>query len=161
MFHDIQEFLERIFINLENTGIDVRDYRLDHVCYRVSSLEEYTGVKAALEQIARLLHETEIGGRSISTFKLYEPIEYKTRVISCIELPAPKTGKLTVTGWEHVEFVIDKSFEEFMKSYPRVHFDTSGIAKSHNPEIEVEFERCAVKFHHVALEELIESERKQ
>lgn len=151
-------FLDCVFTRLAALGIDVRDCRLDHLCYRVASQQEYALLKTKFAQIATLLHEARIGGRPIATFKLAKPIEYKNRQIFCVELPAPKTGKTTQTGWEHVEFVIHESFEDFMRRYPQAVFDVSGIAKPHNPEIELVFEDCAVKFHHVALEDLVARE---
>ena len=157
---DVYFFLDSIFKNLAEAEIIVQDYILDHLCFRVSTFDEYNVYKSEFKKIAQLLHEAEINHRPIATYKLYKPIKYKSRTISCIELPAPKTGKLVSTGWEHVEFVIQESFDEFMSRYPHVQFDTSGIAKPHNPELVLVFQNNVVKFHHLALETAIEHELK-
>lgn len=37
----INEFLDKIFVNLSLVNIDVSNYELYHICYRVSSNENY------------------------------------------------------------------------------------------------------------------------
>ena len=53
----------------------------------------------------------------IATVKLYEPIIYRDRHINIIEIPAPKVGKIAQNEFEHVEFVIDTSFEHFIAAH--------------------------------------------
>lgn len=102
-----------------------------------------------------LLVENKIGGRAISTFKLHEPIIFGERKIWCIELPSPKEGSFYPEDYEHVEFVIDKDFDTFMKSYPQIHFNTKALSKEINADIRIKYDGFSVKFHHNTLEYVI------
>ena len=116
--------------------MDVSGYEADHVCWRTETWDEYeTLVTALKEQQApyldnaststdsknnrcELLIESNIGGRPIATFSLYEGISVvplregtdggtkNNRSIRVIEIPAPKEGSFYQRGLEHVEFVV-------------------------------------------------------
>ncbi|MEM6316124.1 MAG: VOC family protein [Bacteroidota bacterium] len=116
------DFLDKIFQYLQRTRIDVRQCELDHICYRVETLERYEALKIELATLGEQLTESIIGGRPIASFKLNEPIFHKKRQISVIELPAPKQGSFYKEGYEHVEFVIDISFLDFMKQHSNLTF---------------------------------------
>lgn len=148
-------FLEQIIASLEEDGIVVDEFQLDHICYRVETLERYEVLKKALTNLGDLLVESPIGGRPIATYKLHQAIVFENRKIDCLELPAPKEGSFYKEGYEHVEFVIKTSFEDFIKTYPKLSFKTKGINKKVNPEISLKYKNFAVKFHHHTLEYVI------
>ena len=152
-------FLNKIFANINEVGIDLQNWPIDHLCYRTSSLQNYELIKAEFQSIGTLLVESEINGRQIATYKLHQPIEYHQRRIDVVEVPAPKEGKATVEGFEHIEAVIDISFDHLMKIYDHLTFNTKALAKSINQDIELEFKDCAIKFHHQSLEEVIKLEK--
>ncbi len=153
-------FLDKMFQGLEKLEIDLTDNHLDHLCYRVSTEIEYQEKKEELLKDNLLLIESCVNGRLISTFKLNQPIKYKSRIIDVIELPSPKKNTQYITGFEHVEFVIKESFDEFIKKYPHVNFDTISANKDFNPEIRVEIDQnISIKFHHLPLEKVIEIEK--
>ncbi|KAI8912467.1 dihydroxybiphenyl dioxygenase domain-containing protein [Gorgonomyces haynaldii] len=154
---EIPDFVDQVVRSLEQVGIDPRDYFMDHICYRVATQEEYLHEKHALAQYSDLLVETLIGGRMIATYKLREPFVYGHRTLELIELPAPKPGRLYASGWEHVEFVIDCSLEEFAERHPDLKwkFDFKEI----NPDIRLDFGTFSVKFHTDSLENVIQFEK--
>ena len=51
---DLQEsahiFLDSLFENIDSYKIDVSSYELDHICYRVASIDEYLEMKHVLSQ---------------------------------------------------------------------------------------------------------------
>ncbi len=156
LFHDQAElFLDNVFENLESLMIDVKNMEMDHICFRTSSIENYELVKNKFSYIGKPLIESMVGGRPIATYKLDIPIEYKGYIIDIVEVPAPKAGVITVDGFEHVEFVIEESFTDFMSKYPHVNFKTKGISKQFNPEVAINFKDLSVKFHHLTLENVI------
>ena len=158
LYAEAQLFLNELLNNLK---IDVSKFELDHICYRVDSLSEYEEYKIRFLKLGELLIESEVGGRLISTFKLMKPIKFKDRDIYLIELPAPKIGKSFKSGFEHAEFVIDISFDEFQEKYQNLNFNTSSIHKAHNPELKVKLDNgTQVKFHHKSLEDVILEEKK-
>ena len=151
----ITPFLDQIFQHLAEDQIEVKDFELDHICYRVETDERYLELKGLLAEHGELLTETEIGGRPISTFKLQVPYQYRNREIHCLELPAPKEGSPYPEGFEHVEFVIGEPFQNFMNRYPNLEFKTKGMQKSVNPEISRKYTGVSVKFHHHHIEYVI------
>jgi len=156
-----QPFLDNLFKDLKDTQIDVEKFELDHICYRVETLERYNELKKLMLEISSLLSETLISDRPISTFKLFEPISYLDRDIWLIEIPAPKEGAFYIEGFEHAEFVIDQQIEHFMTLYPNIEFNTKSITKPLNPEVGVKMEKSNVKFHELSLEMVCEIEDQQ
>lgn len=153
------QFLEKILSRLEEAKVDIRNWEIDHLCYRTSSEENYKQTKETFENLGDLLIESEVNGRLIASYKLHNPIVFKKWIIDLVEVPAPKPNKETKEGFEHIEVVIDESFDDFMKEYPNLAFNQKGLAKELNPELEIEFEDCAVKFHHKSLEHIINIEK--
>lgn len=157
---NINSFLDNIFQGLEKLNIDVSNRQLDHLCYRVATIEEYNTKKDQLLDLGLLLTEADVNGRPIATFKLNEPIIYNSRKIELLELPAPKKNANYQSGLEHVEFVIEEGLDYWIEKYPDIHFETSGIAKNLNPEIKVSLsENTSVKFHPLSLDKVIEIEK--
>ena len=150
-------FLNRVFSSLDEDDIDISSYELDHICYRVETNERYDELREKLLEVGILLTEAQIGGRAISSFKLDKPIIYRNREICCVELPAPKPKRSYVEGYEHVEFVIDVSFEEFMAAHPKISFDMGASTKEINPDITIDYDGFVVKFHHNTLEYVIKN----
>lgn len=148
-------FFDTIFHTLESLNINVSNYELDHLCYRVETTERYEELKKIFGENWKLLSEKEINGRPICTFKLKQAIQYGGREISVLELPSPKTGSPYTEWLEHVEFVIDTSFEDFMKQYPDIIFDTKSMNKDINHDIGIEYDAVRVKFHHNSLEYVV------
>ena len=158
---DPTPFLDQVFSDIKETPINVDDFELDHICYRVETLERYNDLKNLMLEISNLLSETLISNRPISTFKLFEPITYLNRDIWLIEIPAPKEGSFYFEGFEHAEFVIDQQLESFMTLYPNIEFNTKSITKRLNPEIGVKMKNSNVKFHELSLQTVCEIESLQ
>lgn len=148
-------FLDHIFQYLSVKKIVVTNYQLDHICYRVETEERYQSLKKELLQLGKLLTESQIGGRAIASIKLDQPIVYQSRKIDVLELPAPKKGSFYQEGFEHVEFVIDMPFEQFMAAHPQLDFITKDLKKSINQGITLKEADFSVKFHHHSLEYVI------
>lgn len=143
---------------------DLRPYlephwEIDHVCYRTKSLEDYVKTKNSFSKIGYLLGETCIGGRPIACFELHSPVMTSQGLVSLVEVPAPKPGRKSDSGYEHLEVVIDRTFEALMIKFPNLSWDTRAISKGFNNEIEAKFSDFNVKFHHHALNHIIEVEK--
>jgi uncharacterized protein len=155
-------FLEQIFAKMHENEIHLKNHwNIDHLCFRVETDTDYSHYKNVFSGLGRLLIESPVGGRLISTYKLTEPIKYKNYSIDVIELPAPKPGKKTIDGFEHFEVVCDVSFDEIKKMYPHCEFDETGLKKDFNKELEILLGDYAIKFHHQSLEDVIEAELKK
>lgn len=152
-------FLEKIFSILKANQIEIGSWEIDHLCYRTSSMDNYAELKKLWSGNGELLIESEVNGRDIATYKLHEPVVFRDYIIPLVEVPAPKKGKLTPEGFEHIEVVIDVEFDEIMKRFSHMSFDTKALAKELNPELVIKFDDCSIKFHHMSLEKVIEIEK--
>lgn len=159
MINKVESFLDKVFSEINSAGIHLNEWEIDHICYRTSSLQNYEDSKKYFETLGELLIEGNVNGRPITTYKLHSPIIYKNHIIPLVEVPAPKAGKTTKEGFEHIEIVIDIPFEKIQAMYSNCKFETKGLSKELNPELEIEFKDCAIKFHHMSLEKVIEIEK--
>ena len=152
-------FLRKLFQFKTVEILKLDDLFMDHICFRTGSEEEYQDIKTQFQKIGKLLVASEIGGREISTFKLNTPIIFGKHEIELIEVPAPKPGKNYVSGYEHAEFVIKESFQDYIDNYSEIDFDTSSCNKTHNPELRVKLAKnISIKLHHQSLEDVIKEE---
>lgn len=158
---DYETFLKQIITEIQDAGFDLADFsQMDHMCYRVSSIEAYAAKKQELAMFGRFLGETQVNGRPISTFRLFEPIRYENWRIDAIELPAPKEGSETVEGLEHVELVLFDDKQDFLKKYSHKQFDMRAADRGLNPEIGFKLPTYTVKFHLLNLPTVIYLESK-
>jgi predicted metalloenzyme YecM len=153
-------FLDELFGMLEDIELDVEKYEMDHICYRVTSMEEYKKKKAALLPLGELLVESMVNGRLISTFKLHEPIVYKNRKVYLVELPAPKSSHSYKAGLEHVEYVCKEPLQKIIEKYPQYSFEAFGIHKKINADITLKLGEYCIRFHQQSLEDVIKLEKK-
>ncbi len=154
---ELEVFLGRVFRDLEVLHINVDRFQMDHACFRVQTQNEYENYKTQLLEFADLLIESLVNGRMIATFELKKPILFEGRVLRVIELPSPKEGSIYPTGFEHVEFVIDQSFEEMQNLYPKMNWKISN--KTFNAEMALKLSNSTIKFHHLSLKAVVEMEK--
>ncbi|MEA9356066.1 VOC family protein [Bacteriovorax sp. PP10] len=153
------EFLEKLFKTLADSKIEIAPHwDIDHLCYRVDSLDRYEELKTQFLTFGHLLIESDVNGRPIATFKLNSPIVFKEWSIDVVELPAPKPSKPTKEGFEHIEVVCDESFSDLEIKYKHLKLDLGGLKKDFNQEFEVDLGERNLKFHHMSLESVIRVE---
>ena len=155
-YSEAQSFLNQLFFQMKENQVFIESWwDIDHICFRVSTETEYQQYRQHFACWGECLFESEVNGRLISTFKLYQHILFENRSIDLVELPAPKKGKIVPTGFEHIEVVCEETFEELKKRFAHCQIDDSGLKKEINQELEINFDRVALKFHHLSLESLI------
>ena len=154
-------FLDDILARVEKAGFDLDDFiQVDHLCYRVTSLDGYQQKKQELLSVANLLGETMVNDRPISTFRLKEPIKHSRWRIDAVELPAPKAGSDFAEGLEHIEFVLYDDFPTFLKKYAGKPFKMQASDRGINPEIGLQLGEYSVKFHLLNLPTVVYIEQK-
>jgi predicted metalloenzyme YecM len=152
------------FLNKMNTYLQASNMRLanywtaDHICWRTSSTENYHASCSAILNYAHKITEADVNGRPISVFELFTPLIWGERLIHLVEIPAPKANKKIKDGFEHIEIVCDETFKHLEKMFSQCQWNKKGLEKNINPEIEIEFEDAAIKFHHHSLKSIIELE---
>ncbi len=158
---DHKSFLDDILGRVMYEGFDLSDFvQIDHMCYRTTSLENYDVKKSELSRVAKLLGETMINGRPISTFRLNDPVIHSPWRIDAIELPAPKARSNHQEGLEHVEFVLYDDIPTFLKKYDSKPFEMRAADRGINPEIGLQLGELSVKFHLLNLPTVVYLEHK-
>lgn len=153
-------FLNDLFKELTVNKIDLEaHWDIDHLCYRAATIESYNNLKEQFKSFGNLLIASDVNGREISTYELFTPIQFKEWRIDVIELPAPKKGKVTKEGFEHLEVVVDASFEDLIEKYKRLNLDTNGLKKGFNKELEICLGDNNLKFHQLSLLSVINVEK--
>lgn len=159
---DPHAFLYEIIGEIEDAGVDLDDFsQMDHMCYRTETDVEYKEKQAQIKSVARLLGETIVSGRKISTFRLNQPVKHGRWRIDAIELPAPKAGSPKPSGLEHVELVMYDDLADFMAKYGHLPLDTKSADRGINPEIGLQLTDIhSVKFHLLPLTTVVFLEHK-
>lgn len=155
------QFLNKIFTTLDRYNINISNHEIDHICYRTSSEENYESTKKSFQKIGNCLIESNVNGRLIATYKLFEPIVFREFIIDLVEVPAPKKGKVTKEGFEHIEVVTTSSFDELEKKYRHLPLSKKRNDKIFNAEFEIDFGEMAIKFHSMSLESVINIEKNE
>lgn len=162
-FHSLaNQFLIHLFDDITRAKIKLPvHWDIDHLCYRAATEEGYQKLKNDFAAFGNLLIESVVNGRMIATFKLHEPVFFQDWRIDLVELPAPKKGKSTPEGFEHIEVVCDVSFHELETLYSHLALDKKGLSKEYNQELEICLGERNIKFHHSSLESVISLEKKE
>ena len=148
ILNSYSQFLDKLFIKIKNSGINVNNFELDHIAYRPSSSELYEQKKLDLNNYGEMISEIEESGRKISIFKLTNPLIFNNFSIQYFELMGPKELNKYKDGYQHIEFVIDSTLEIFITKYSNLTFNTAHIDGKINPSIELEFDdKTSVEFH--------------
>jgi predicted metalloenzyme YecM len=156
-----QSFLGQVLQEIREEGFDLSDFvQMDHMCYRVDSFERYELKKQAMLQVGKLLGENQVNGRPIATFRLSRPVYCEGWRIDTLELPAPKAGKETKEGLEHVEMVLFDDKETFLEKYSSKDFELQSADRGINPEIAFRLPTYTVKFHLLNLPTVVYLEKK-
>ncbi len=157
---DYTEFLDTLFLKLENTGFNVNGLQLDHIAYYTETKQEYDNLKPEFEKLGLFDHEAIISNRRVGVIKLHEPFMYRDYIIDAAELIEPKEGEVHPSGWEHAEFVISEDYYKFMEKHSGLTWDTGSIDRENYSHITVAFDKnLKVKFHDKSILQCIEIER--
>jgi predicted metalloenzyme YecM len=155
---DPTTFLQRLFAGIHADNLDVEDMELDHLCYRVATVERYARCKELFAQHGTLLTESLIAGRPIATFRLHQGFQFRGRMIDVVELPSPKPGSAYPEGYEHAEFVVDEDLLTFTQRFPKLAWHLDDLRKTTNPDVRLRYPDFSVKFHRQSLADVIAQE---
>ena len=149
---DYESFLDKIFDNLKVAGVSLDDLvELDHIAYRTESIEKYEEIKEVLLPFFKTYSDRKFGGRNILVGRFEESLVYNKFKIEGVEVLAPKEDNVFKNGLENAEFVIEGTLKDFRAKYSDINFDLHAYDREVNPELCIEFDNCAVKFHEISL----------
>lgn len=161
ILNDSKSYILKSFEDLVEAKLNEFFSEIDHVCYRVESVERYELLKKQFEVSHELLSDALVNGRPISTFKLNTPIKLENGIeIPLFELPSPKPGSDYKEGFEHIEVVTNCTLDQLIETRTDIKFNLKNKDASINADISAMFKNGLVKFHEQSLEKVIEEENK-
>lgn len=159
---EITDFIDKFLENISKTELDITGLKMDHVAYQASNLESYESKKQEILPYIDYEHEAQVGGRRVGVYKLKEPLEYKGYQIEALEIIEPKEGQECEEGWEHGEFVLEESYEEYMAKHPNLAWITTSTDRPIYSHLKLALaDKMQVKFHLMTILETIALEESQ
>lgn len=154
-------YLEEFTQKVATTGIDVSNYNLDHVAYQASSTEDYEKRKPMFEEVSNYMHETIVGGRRVSVFRLKTQVSYKGNTILALELIEPTNTQKCQSAWEHAEYALNEDYKNLVDRYPHLNWDTHSISRNIYSHLKLRLDdKTQLKFHLHDILETIKLEEK-
>lgn len=115
---DYRAFVAQQRDRLLARGIDIAQYPLSHLAFRVPEWDQYVHVRTLLERHASANAENVWNGRPISFLALTEPLEVLDgKVVRDIELIPPVHQRVYKMGLEHLGVVVGRGFDAFSREH--------------------------------------------
>ena len=144
----LEDFIKTKLEQLQKLGVDVSKLELDHFAYQTSSAADFDNLKQEAALTGILKREAIVNGRRVAIFELDEPIRQGNFSITAFELLEPKQGQVCDSKLDHIEFVLDVPFQEFIKKHAEVDWDISMIDREEFPKVAYKFkDGTGLKFH--------------
>ena len=118
---DYRAFAAQQRDRLAERGVDISEYELSHLCYRVAEWDEYVRVRGLLERHALANRENVWNGRPISLIVPAEPLDVLDgKAVPLIELIPPVHQRVYKMGLEHLGVVVGDTFDAFVEAHKPV-----------------------------------------
>lgn len=114
---DFADFERKIRQIGEIAGIPLAEFEIDHLAVRMNELGTAEQWRALLLEGAEVLKESDVNGRTISLFRLHQPLMFCGQQVSVFELPFPKGKIYKEQGWEHIEAVVPMQANERVEQW--------------------------------------------
>lgn len=152
---DYEGFVRGLIREALSKGLRLDGYEIDHLGFRVDTVEEYEVIRDRLTPLSSELATTVHNGREFSIFKLKEPLIVDHYEIPVVELPTPSPNKAFPRGLEHAEMVIAPNFKEFCDvNSDRLQFDADMTPPNATAYIVTPGDK-KLKFHAITLYEAV------
>lgn len=140
-------FLDKLTEKIAELKIDLAGAKLDHIAYQAATFEEYDKLKTELVQIATLIREPIVNGRRVAVFKYNEPQIYKDQQFEAMELIEPRKEENRPSAFEHAEYLLPISLEDFITKYPNINWNTENLNRKEFPMLKIKLaDDIQVKF---------------
>lgn len=130
---DYNSFLDKLNYEVQSLGIDISNFKLDHIAYQTKSSEEYDLLRDEFLRMAVMVREPIVGERRVGVYKFKTPPIYKGQLIKAIELIEPKKDQKCESGLEHAEYIPSISLEDLVLKYPAVSWNADNINRPEFP----------------------------
>lgn len=154
-------FLDSFFEQIHLVKLDVSGLPLDHIAYQASTRQDYEQHLSEFSALGELVSQEVIGGRRVAVVKLDNPLIYNNYAIQALELIEPRADQQCESGFQHAEFVVKKSFEQYLFEYPNIAWDTSSMDREEFAHLKINFANgLTLKFLLKPILELFEEKRR-
>jgi predicted metalloenzyme YecM len=134
--------------HLQRHKISVSDLELDHFGYQTSSKEDYDIKSDEVKAISKMKSENIVGWRRVGIYKLNTPYIYENYTVLGFELVEPREGQVCNSQLDHLEFVLNCSFEDYIAKNQFVLWDTTAMTRPEFAKLTIKFDDgTSVKFH--------------
>ena len=144
----LQAFIKQKLEQLHSLNLDVTALELDHFGYQTSSKEDYESKTNEVKSIAIRKSENIVSGRRVGIYKLNDTYVCENYKVIGFELVEPKENQICNSQLDHVEFVLNCSFEDYISKNKKVKWDTTAMTRPEFAKLIINFEDgTSVKFH--------------
>ncbi len=158
----IIKFLDDIFPKIEEKGINIDKFKLDHIGYQASSATDYQKKRDDFFKYGNLISESIVGNRRVAVIKLTKPLIYKDDNLNVIEVIEPKPKQEVKSSWDHIELTSDYELEELMEKYPNIEWKTSALNRDIFPMLILKLESgYTIKFPRRSAMEEVQRQQKE
>lgn len=102
---EFQKFIVDYNQRLLDLGINLENHVLDHICYRVTNLNEYADIGKLFESISSLVIDKPHNGRNFKCYVLKEPFKFNGLEFFYVEFSEPGGSENYDLGFQHIEIV--------------------------------------------------------
>ncbi|MDD5700314.1 MAG: VOC family protein [Candidatus Nanoarchaeia archaeon] len=109
MFESVNAFYEGAKAAVEVFDRFISDFGLsglvgsDHICYKVSSAENFEDIKKIFEKDSKWIYQAIISGRRIATIRTNQVLRTSAGGINLVELSDQKPDGSQSDGFDHIE----------------------------------------------------------
>lgn len=120
------------------------------MAYLVGSNDEYEALKPEFLKAGKLVSEDLVSVYKVGIFKPKKDLVIEGQRIKAFELLCFQESKEIKPGVDHVEFVVKDGFEEVLKKYPALAWNTKAMKRDIYPKLTID-DLSGVKFEEEAI----------
>jgi predicted metalloenzyme YecM len=109
---EFKDFITTIDSRIDEIGLSLDTYPIDHAAYRITNSEEFKEVTDFLKGISVLYSEKHFHDRIFNIFALKEPLEYKDAKIQFLEISEPGGSDKYERGFQHIELLTNNDWSD-------------------------------------------------
>ncbi|MBA2657232.1 MAG: VOC family protein [Tatlockia sp.] len=151
-----QAFFSDLLHRMKKAGIDISGMPMSHLLYRTVTTPEYIRLRDELKNHCSEFVETQFNDRAVSILILKEPLLLEDNfTVAMIELPAPRSAHMYLSGLESIGVTVGDNLPEFIKAHNTV---LTGV-KEHGEHCQPAFitfdNDKTAKFYNISLREIV------
>lgn len=139
MFRTVPDFYAGAKSVVEEFNKFISDYGLielvvaDHICYKVSSVDNFEEMRRTFEKDNKWLYQNIISKRRIATIRTNQHIETLVGKIDLVELSDQKPDGSQTDGFDHIEiYPVNLTYEDLVSNLKGRGLEVKEIVRPHH-----------------------------